>query len=258
MLTSCSSLVIAVAGCILSSSALVVNAFSSPAAFVVSNRVAFGRPALSTDGSSSSSSALHLFGKMFEEAGPLGKGITVGKIQVALFSTDRSSSSINGLLESKARASGNSNYELARLTNDVCLALLRKSDDWVSAHSESEWFSENDAGGAESLFNNWANKEAAKFEKEYIPKPGSDEEGNPATTVVVSIVVEILGDSTKFDGAGYSFTGTKEVLSSLAADCQVEDGDCLNAVEVFWTPSDPNEVLTNQDIIIDFPELITL
>uniref|UniRef100_A0A6V2AD67 Uncharacterized protein n=1 Tax=Ditylum brightwellii TaxID=49249 RepID=A0A6V2AD67_9STRA len=160
MLTRCSPLVVA-ASCILSSSAFLANAFSSPAAFAVSNRVAFGRPMRSADGESNSF-ALNLFGKMFEEEGPLGKGITVGKIQVALFSADRS---INSFLEDRAGSGGNSNYELARLTNDVCLTLLRKSDDWVSAHSESKWFSENDAGGAESLFNNWANKEAAKFEK---------------------------------------------------------------------------------------------
>lgn len=27
----------------------------------------------------------------------------------------------------------------------------------------------------------------------------------------------------------------------------MEGGDCLNAVEVFWTPSEPSEVLTERD-----------
>lgn len=74
----------------------------------------------------------------------------------------------------------------------------------------------------------------------------------------MSIVVEIEGDETKFDGAGYSFSGTQEILSGLASDVMVQDGDCLNAVEVFWTPSEPDEVLGKEDIILDFPELITL
>jgi uncharacterized membrane protein len=52
--------------------------------------------------------------------------------------------------------------------------------------------------------------------------------------------------------------GTREVLSSIASDCLVERGECVNAVEIFWTPSDPEEVLTNRDLIIDFPELIDL
>ncbi len=74
--------------------------------------------------------------------------------------------------------------------------------------------------------------------------------------VVVSLILEIQGDSTKFDGAGYSVAGTKEVLASIASDCLVDDGYCLNAVEVFWTPGEPKEVLTRADMILDFPELI--
>jgi hypothetical protein len=110
----------------------------------------------------SQSSHLHLFNKMFEESGPLGKGITVGKVQVALVSTDRS---LFKLLERKARAPGNSSAQLAKLANEVCLTLLRKSDDWTGACSDSKWFSEKDSGKAEGQYNTWTNKEAAKFEK---------------------------------------------------------------------------------------------
>ena len=96
-----------------------------------------------------------------------------------------------------------------------------------------------------------------KFEKEYIPEEGSDAEGAP-TVAVVSLILEMEGDETKFDRAGFSLTETKEVLTSIASDCRVEGGDCLNAFEVFWTPSEPTEVLSERDVIIDFPELITL
>jgi uncharacterized membrane protein len=48
------------------------------------------------------------------------------------------------------------------------------------------------------------------------------------------------------------------VLSSIASDVLVAEGDVVNAVEVFWTPSKRDEVLTSTDIIIDFPELVTL
>ena len=105
--------------------------------------------------------ALNFFDKIFEESGPLGKGITVGKVQLSLLSSDRSSSSIFGMLEKSSRSSSS----LAKLTNEVCLALLRKSDDWCGACSESKWFSQNDGGKAESLFNDWSNREAIKFEK---------------------------------------------------------------------------------------------
>jgi len=56
-----------------------------------------------------------LFDKVFEEEGVLGKGITVGKIQVSLLATDRGRTSIFGDLERKARATGGSNAHLALL-----------------------------------------------------------------------------------------------------------------------------------------------
>lgn len=209
----------------------------------------------------SSTTRLHLFdgiGKFFEEDGPLGKGITVGKAQVALRASDRSSSSIFGLLEKNAKSSGSSPAQLSRLASEVCLALLRKSDDWTAACSEYKWFGEKDAGKAESTFNDWANREASKFEKEYMPGPGSEEKGGGPSLVVVSIVIEIQGDSTKLDGAGYSLAGTKDVLSSIASDVKVDGGTCLNAVEVFWTPGERDEVLSFRDVVLDFPELIDL
>lgn len=196
---------------------------------------------------------------MFEEEGPLGKGITVGKFSVALTTRDRSATSIVSMVASAARKAGSESPELAELTETVCLALLRRSDDWVGACSSSQWFSENDAGKAESAYNDLANREAAKFEKEYIPGAGSEHEkpGGP-TTVVVSMVLEIQGDATKFDGAGYSIEGTRDVLSSIAADCKVDEGYCMNAAELFWCPSEKDEILSNTDVIIDFPELISM
>jgi uncharacterized membrane protein len=147
------------------------------------------------------------------------------------------------------------------MTNNVCLDLLRKSDDWIGACSTSQWFPSKDAGKAEQYYNDLSNTEASKFEKEYIPDGDDDDTpsgSSPSTIVVVSLVIEIQGDSTKFDGAGYSLSSTKEVLTSIASDALVDDGYCVNAVEVFWTPSDRQEVMTKKDMIVDFPELIDL
>ena len=110
--------------------------------------------------------ALGLFNKLFEESGPLGKGITVGKVQVALSSTTRGPGTVFAQLEQSSRLGSSSRpSDLSRLANEVCLELLRKSDDWIGACSTSEWFRQDDAGKAESLFNDWANREASKFEK---------------------------------------------------------------------------------------------
>lgn len=110
---------------------------------------------------------LNLFGGVFEEEGPLGKGITVGKVQVALISEDRGENSIFGALENNSRwVQGDDEAgSLADLAHEICLSLLRKKDSWTAAHSESIWFSAKDAGKAEAKYNEWANTEAAKFEK---------------------------------------------------------------------------------------------
>ena len=108
---------------------------------------------------------LSMFDKLFEEEGPLGKGITVGKIQIAMMARDRSKESIFGDLERKASSTGDSSAHLALLAKEVCLTLLRRSDDWTAASGERAWFKYDDAGKAESKFNDWANSEAIKFEK---------------------------------------------------------------------------------------------
>jgi len=202
---------------------------------------------------STSSASLHMFGKMFEEEGPLGKGITVGKFQVGFSCLDRS---LIEILEKESNSYGSEPEELSKLCNSVCLTMLRRQEDWISAGSESQWFSQKDSGKAERLYNDYTTQEAAKFEKEYVPSKES-EKGGP-TNVVVSVVVEIQGDETNFEGAGFSRTKTKEVLTSIASDCMIDDGYCLNAVEIFWTPGDREEVLTKDDIILDFPTLIDL
>ena len=145
---------------------------------------------------------LKMIGKLFEEKGPLGKGITVGKIQVSLAANDRTSpTSIFSLLERQASNNISSPKELARMANEICLSLLRKRDDWTGACSSSKWFPMKDSGKAESYFNDLSNTEAAKFEKEYnLGSSGSDSKeisGVLATQVVVSLVLEIQGDSTK-------------------------------------------------------------
>ena len=125
-----------------------------------------GGVVFSTTTTTTRTTQLHIFDKIFEEEGVLGKGITVGKISIALRSADRTSAtSIFGLLESHASDESDANEDLARMANNVCLDLMRKSDDWIAACSTGKWFSSKDAGKAESYYNDLANTEAVKFEK---------------------------------------------------------------------------------------------
>ena len=103
----------------------------------------------------------------FEEATVLGKGVTVVKLQVALDTPDRGPKSILRLLEAKANAANTDTaWGLACLMSDVSMELLRKSDDWVAACSQTTAYQGRDAPDkAETAFNRMLTTELSKFEK---------------------------------------------------------------------------------------------
>ncbi|GMI07732.1 hypothetical protein TrVE_jg5004 [Triparma verrucosa] len=195
----------------------------------------------------------NLFGDMFEQAGPLGKGITVAQVSVCV-----SSPSILPTLNLIASSnSGMTPSALSRLASETCLSLLRLEDSWVSASSRYTHFSTSQAGKAESEYNLWSTKLASKYEKEYpVSSGGAGEEGGGL--VVATLLLEMQGDKTIFQDAGRSYGQTKDVLSSIAADVKVDGGRLINAVEVFWCPGDVGEILEKRDVLLDFPELIDL
>lgn len=212
-------------------------------------------------------SSLHLFDKLFERNGLLGKGLTVGKVQVAL--------RLPGSIESKnifpdvlaANVSEGSRLhkpdELAQFANEVCLGLLRKSSHWVAACSTSQWFREREHGSAERFFNDLVNVEASKSDEWAFDARSSTSTNPPEqhqqpgdSMVVVSLVMEIQGDQTRFQGAGLSLTETKDVLSSIASDCVIGQGAYLNAVEVLVFSADRFSV--EKDLFFAFPELNAL
>ena len=92
--------------------------------------------------------------------------------------------------------------------------------------------------GRECQFNDWANAEAIKFEKVRVVFPRCN----------------IIFPQRMIDGV----SNDDGWIDAIASDAIVAEGNFVNAVEVFWTPSDREEVLTNMDIIADFPTLVTL
>ena len=141
------------------------------------------------------------------------------------------------------------------------MALLRKEADWVAAASESKVIAGlNQAAAedeAEAFYNRALTKELSKFEKEYVPAPGTPTEGAQATLVVVSILAAVRGDQTDL-GSVASVGDLKRALQLLAANVMVERGELLVAAEVLWTPSESDEVLTRGDMLLDYPELLDL
>ena len=198
---------------------------------------------------------------IFEESTALGKGVTFCRLQVCLESAGRGRGSILGTLASKANsASTETAFGLAKLVSDVSLELLRRPDDWVACATEAVTFQGSTAEAkAEQFYNQQVTKELAKFEKEYVPKPGEATAG-PATLVVVSLMCAMRGDRTGEAIGGVSGDAglLRKALQQLAADVAVQRGELLVAAEVLWTPSEDDEVLTKGDLLLDYPELLEL
>ena len=55
-----------------------------------------------------------------------------------------------------------------------------------------------------------------------------------------------------------SVSEIKRCLQNLAYEALIDEGDNIMAVEILWTPSDSDNVISPRDVIMDYPDLIRL
>ncbi|CAN0174201.1 unnamed protein product [Ectocarpus sp. 12 AP-2014] len=203
----------------------------------------------------------------------LGEGVDVLKLQVAINCRDRGSNSILGVLEDvSSRGDTESRSGLAEVVSEVSLALARRSLDWVASASELEHFNNRNVERAEATFSQYSIQLRTKVERETnaviggknisAERSGGGRIGSGGPTVaVVSLVVALRGDAMKklgLDRSVSSTSGLKTALQTIASGALSDGGDNVLAAEVLWTPEEPWEVLTREDAIADFPELMDL
>jgi uncharacterized membrane protein len=199
------------------------------------------------------------------DAGSLGSGATVLTLQLALDSDWADDNNIMNVLSELGSRRGsrvNDRAELASLLSDASIALLRREGSWSAASIRGERFS--GSSKAEPFFQRTAVTERSKFEKENTGSNlmrnnlyGNAISQGSRTQAVVSIVCAIRGRSDALRNVR-SARDIKEALQTLASEALTDDGENVMAVEVMWTPSDANEVLSQRDIIVDYPELLQL
>jgi uncharacterized membrane protein len=196
-------------------------------------------------------------------ASALGNGATVMKLQIAM-STDWSErdniiETLTKLAERNSILSGR--RDLARLLSESSLALLRRQKDWNACAYEGEKFTFNQKE-AEPFFQRLAISERSKFEEETNPnsvaliKDNNDANISKPTQMVVSLLIALRGTSGAYSQNVRSINDCKTFLQNLAGDALTNEGDNVMAVEILWTPSEKNNVLTERDLIEDYPELI--
>jgi uncharacterized membrane protein len=208
-----------------------------------------------------------------EERGSLGAGATVLKLQLALDADWAQRGHIMETLAAIASSSSSSNRaELSRLLSEASLALLRRQDDWQAASLSGQRFSQppllslpgsrakEASSEAEPYFQRLAVQERSKFARESLSGVRRLRGGGAAraqTQAVVSLLVALRGQSDalrKVQGSG----DVRAVLQTLASEALSDEGDNVLAVEVLWTPSEDGDVLSQRQLVLDYPELLQL
>jgi len=192
----------------------------------------------------------------------LGSGSSVAQVSVALEVSNRddrnSILSVLGRLANTART--DTRVGIQNLTSQVALELLRRKSSIVSASTSYKHYSSREQASRD--FNKLSIKERSKFESETVSNfggldfgrgdSGATEGSGKATMAVVTLLVNIDGDSTRVPQIR-SPADVEEALRKIAADSKVDS--CLQGAEILWTPEDRAETLSPRDIISDYPEL---
>merc|ERR1719420_284743 len=189
----------------------------------------------------------------------LGSGTSVVQLSVALEVSNRDDrNSILSVLDRFSRtANTDTRVGLQNLTSQVALEVLRRKSSIVSASSSHKHFKNRNKAVRE--FQNASVKERSKFETENSNTANSkygttsSTNNNKATMAVVTFVIAIDGDQTKLPNKINSVSDVEEALRRIASDAQVDD--CLQNVEILWTPEDRSETLSVRDIVADYPKL---
>lgn len=200
----------------------------------------------------------------------LGPGVTIAQISVALQVPDRDDpSNILSFLDCLSRtARTDSRVGVSNLVSQTTIELLRQKQSIISASTTSSHYNNNEDKEAQLDFNSRAIQERTKFDKETINKFGGvnyqdtndttsrgDKDKKKefqATMAVVTIIVSIDGDSTTLPKI-VTIADVEKALTQLASDVKVDNS--LRSAEILWTPEDDNDILTERDIVADYPSL---
>ena len=148
--------------------------------------------------------------------------------------------------------------KISALASDAASALQDTySRQWNSASFSGQAFF---GGKAKSYFDNLAVAERTKFDRKTSGARGSTfiPIGRP-TQVVVTLIVAMRGKSKSLAKDGVlSVSDVEDVLRILKSEPEMFGGANIMGVELLWTPSEAGDVLTEREVVEDFPELIRL
>ena len=191
--------------------------------------------------------------------------VSVARLQVGLLANARELQA--DLDKLAASASTGSTEGLAQVLQETTLALLRHPEYWTHANSTVQ---QSRLASAEAEFNRLALSERSKFSRETLSNvnnqlqqapldallAGSDagslatqELKDPGEFIVVTLVVGAQG-SLKLPAVNNP-EDLRQALTILGGVAS----DRLLALEVLWTPQAEGDVLTRDDLLVEYPSL---
>jgi uncharacterized membrane protein len=193
-------------------------------------------------------------------------GATTVSITFSFQCADRGPNSVLGQLDELASAADTSTADgFSALCSDTALMLLRREGQWLACCGSAEHSKDEDI--ALATFDRLAIREAAKFE-DRTPASTIDSalaaagvttpaKVSPPTMAVVCVLACLAGDSEErvpknFNGNGAAARSALEELNAAGK----ADQEVL-ALELFWVPGEAEEELDADEIILDWPELMT-
>lgn len=186
--------------------------------------------------------------------------ISVAKLQVGLLAEARElQADLNQLAQTADTSSATG---LAEVLQETTLALLRHPEYWTHATATVE---QTGLASAEVQFNRLALTERSKFSRETLSNVNSQIKQlagtgaetasslvpttDPGEHIVVTLLVGAQGKLSLPKVT--SDADLRQALQQLGGI----SGDRLLALEVLWTPQATGDVLSKQDLLVEYPEL---
>jgi uncharacterized membrane protein len=188
-----------------------------------------------------------------------GERYAVVKCQLALLSTARS---LQRELQTYASTGSTDTVAgLASALQDVVMALMRHSDYWRYGVVQVQPAATLD--DAERAFNQVVGQERAKLSEELtvnvdgVRRQARPSERAPSNEVGQYLVVSLIVATGYPEFTAYQTPSPKDIEGTLQRLSTLLPSDLL-ALEVMWSPENPDDSLTEDELIAEYPELSAL
>ena len=190
------------------------------------------------------------------------KGYSVAQIQLGLLGSARLVQ--RDLDKIAMSADTNSRNGLYSLMQDSVIALIRNPEYWVYGNTQGK--RTNSQNRCESYFNQFEMQERQKFEvetqsnvqgkkgKREWKRPEKDWKTGGSYTNINELIVVTLIVALEEDIKLPKIASQEDMKVALNRLGSVRASSIL-AVELFWTPQDPDDVYTQEELITEYPEM---